>query len=239
MEVGNGDWKLEISEELTPNTDFIGKYIFSGLSFVNLLLKKANKILKKFNMIKNKINKADRAELIPPHGGYRKLKSYQTAEIIYDLTVYFCAHYISKRSRTYDQMVQAARSGKQNIAEGSQASGTSKKIELKLINIARASLEELLLDYEDFLRQKGLPQWTKDDPRVKKIRSLAYQANRSYKTYLAYMSKPEVAANTMICLINQANFLLDRQLKALEKDFLNNGGFTERLYWQRRNSRQF
>jgi len=184
-------------------------------------------------------NKTNRKKLILPHGGYRKLKSYQTAEIIYDLTVIFCDRYINKRSRTHDQMVQAARSGKQNIAEGCQASGTSKKTELKLINVARASLEELLLDYEDFLRQKGLPQWGKDDSRVKEIRGLAYRSNRSYKTYLTYWTGAEAAANVMICLINQGNFLLDRQLKSLEKDFLNNGGFTERLYWQRKNRRGF
>ena len=95
-------------------------------------------------------------DLIPPHGGYRKLKSFQSAELVYDATVKFCDRFIDKRSRTHDQMVQAARSGRQNIAEGSQASGTSKKTELKLVGVARASLEELLLDYEDFLRQKGL-----------------------------------------------------------------------------------
>ena len=189
---------------------------------------------------RNRTDRIDRSSgLIPPHGGYRKLKSYQTAEIIYDLTVIFCDLYISKKSRTHDQMVQAARSGKQNIAEGCQASGTSKKIEIKLIGIARASLEELLLDYEDFLRQKNLPQWEKNDPRVKEIRALAYRSNRSYKTYLAYIKDAEVSANVMICLINQANFLLDRQLKSLSRDFLNNGGFTERLYWQRRESRGF
>lgn len=104
-------------------------------------------------------------KLIPLHGGYRKLKSFQIAQLIYDVTVRFCEKYISRFSRTNDQMVQAARSGVQNIAEGSQASGTSKKTELKLTNVARASLEELKLDYEDFLRQKGLPKWEKEDPR--------------------------------------------------------------------------
>ena len=178
-------------------------------------------------------------KIIGAHGGYRKLKSYQTAEIIYDLTVTFCDRYISKKSRTYDQMVQAARSGKQNIAEGCQTSSTSKKTEIKLINVARASLEELLLDYEDFLRQKQLKQWAKDDSRIKKIRFLAYRTNRSYRTYRTYMNEPEAAANAMVCLINQANFLLDRQINALENDFLNNGGFTERLYWQRKNNRGF
>jgi four helix bundle suffix protein len=103
--------------------------------------------------------------LIPPHGGYRQLKSFQVAQLVYDVTVRFCDRYIQKRSRTYDQMVQAARSGVQNIAEGSQAAGTSKKTELKLTNVARASLEELRLDYQDFLRQRGLPVWEWKDPR--------------------------------------------------------------------------
>ncbi len=95
--------------------------------------------------------------LLPSHGGYRKLKSFQVAQLTYDVTVRFCNQYIDKRSRTHDQMVQAARSGVQNIAEGSTVSGTSKKNELKLTNVARASLEELRLDYEDYLRQRGLP----------------------------------------------------------------------------------
>lgn len=103
--------------------------------------------------------------LIPAHGGYRRLKSFQVAQLLYDLTVRFCDRYVSKRSRTHDQMVQAARSGVQNIAEGSQASGTSKKMEMKLTNVARASLEELRLDYEDFLRHQGLPIWARSDPR--------------------------------------------------------------------------
>ncbi len=107
--------------------------------------------------------------LIPKHGGYRKLKSFQLAQLVYDVTVRFCDRYIDKRSRTHDQMVQAARSGVQNIAEGSQASGTSKKMELKLTNVARASLEELKLDYEDFLRQRKLPLWAEDDPRRKAL----------------------------------------------------------------------
>jgi four helix bundle suffix protein len=107
----------------------------------------------------------EKESLIPKHGGYRKLKSFQIAQLVYDVTVRFCNRYIDKRSRTHDQMVQAARSGVQNIAEGSKASGTSKKTELKLTNVARASLEELRLDYEDFLRQRSLPLWTREDPR--------------------------------------------------------------------------
>ncbi|MCM2263763.1 MAG: four helix bundle suffix domain-containing protein [Desulfuromonadales bacterium] len=179
-------------------------------------------------------------ELIGPHGGYRQLKSYQGAEIVYDATVRFCDRFIDRRSRTIDQMVQAARSGKQNIAEGSMASGTSKKTELKLIGVARASLEELLLDYEDFLRQKGLPAWTKENPQAGAVRKLVYRSDRSYETYRTYVEKasPEIAANTLICLIHQTNYLLDQQLRRLESDFLEEGGFTEKLYRLRRESRK-
>lgn len=109
--------------------------------------------------------------LIPKHGGYRKLKSFQVAQLVYDVTVRFCERYVDRFSRTRDQMVQAARSGVQNIAEGSQASGTSKKTELKLTNVARASLEELRLDYEDFLRQRGLPQWPPDHPALQRFKA--------------------------------------------------------------------
>ncbi|MBI5194818.1 MAG: four helix bundle protein [Nitrospirae bacterium] len=178
--------------------------------------------------------------LIPPHGGYRNLKSYQTAEIVYDATVVFCDRFIDKRSRTHDQMVQAARSGKQNIAEGSMASGTSKKTELKLIGVARASLEELLLDYQDFLRQKGLLLWGKDHEQAQAIRKMAWKEDRSYMTYRTYVeaSPPETAANTLICLIHQVNYLLDQQLRQLEKQFLEEGGFTERLYQARSQARK-
>jgi four helix bundle suffix protein len=174
----------------------------------------------------------DTSVLIPPHGGYRDLKSYQMAEIVHDATSVFCDRFIDKRSRTHDQMVQAARSGKQNIAEGSQASGTSKKTELKLIGVARASLEELLIDFQDFSRQRALPLWGKEHPRAREIRALAFVKDRSYTTYKTYFeqSSPEVAANAAICLIHQANYLLDQQLKALEKEFVQQGGFTERLY---------
>ncbi len=127
-------------------------------------------------------------------------------------------------------MVQAARSGRQNIAEGSQASGTSKKTELKLVGVARASLEELLLDYEDFLRQRSLALWAKDSQLAKEVRQLGYRSNRSYKTYAGFLEKPETAANAALCLIHQANYLLDQQLRRLEQDFLKDGGFTERLY---------
>ncbi len=177
--------------------------------------------------------------LIPAHGGYRQLKSYQMAEIVYDATVAFCERFIDRHSRTYDQMIQAARSGKQNIAEGSMVSGTSRKMELKLVGVARASLEELLLDFQDYLRQHGLPLWGKDHPRAVAVRKLAYVPDRSYLTYKTYIENapPEVAANTIICLIHQTNYLLDQQLRQLEKQFLAEGGFTERLYRERTKAR--
>jgi four helix bundle suffix protein len=156
--------------------------------------------------------------LIPKHGGYRKLKSFQVAQLAFDLTVRFCDRYIDRRSRTRDQMVQAARSGVQNIAEGSQASGTSKKTELRLTNVARASLEELRLDYEDFLRQRGFPLWERDDPRRQVL------IDRRSSTY------PELAANAALVLLAVACSLLDRQLAAQASAFETEGGFTERLY---------
>ena len=136
-------------------------------------------------------------------------------------------------------MVQAARSGKQNIAEGSQVSGTSKKSELKLVGVARGSLEELLVDFKDFLRQKGLPLWGKDHPKAREVRGLCYRKDRSYLTYKPYIEEgaAEVAANTLVCLIHQTNYLLDQQLRALEKAFLKEGGFTERLYRTRTQAR--
>ena len=118
-------------------------------------------------------------KIITPHGGYRNLKSYQMSEIVYDATVKFCERFINIRSRTFDQMVQAARSGKQNIAEGSMASGTSKKTELKLVGVARASLEDLLLDYQDFLRQHGLTLWGKDEPGAQEIRKIGFIFDKS------------------------------------------------------------
>ena len=181
-----------------------------------------------------------RPRLIPPHGGYRELKSYKNAEIVFDATIKFCDKFIDRRSRTHDQMVQAGRSGKQNIAEGCMASGTLKKTELKLVGVARASLEELLLDCEDFLRQRGLSLWEKSHRTAQAIRKLAYSENRSYMTYRPYIedSSPEVAANTPIYLIHQTNYLLDQQLRQLERQFLEEGGFTEKLYCTRSQMRK-
>jgi restriction system protein len=173
-----------------------------------------------------------KGDLIGPHGGYGDLKSYQNAEIVYDATMAFCKRFIDPRSRTQDQMVQAARSGKQNIVEGSMASGTSRKTELKLIGVARASLEELLAVCGDYLRQRGLEAWGKEHPQARIVRQLAYAKNRSYRTYKTYIEdgSPEIAANTLLCLIHQTNYLLDQQLRQLETAFLEEGGFTEKLY---------
>jgi restriction system protein len=179
--------------------------------------------------------------IIPPHGGYRKLRSFQAAQVVYDATVVFCDRFVDRRSRTHDQMVQAARSGVQNIAEGSVASATSKKTELKLTGVARASLEELLLDFEDFLRQRGLKLWSKDDPRAQAVRQ-RYQSDRSDESdpsdpYRIRTADAETAANTLICLVNQASYLLARQLRSLEQSFLSEGGITERLYRERQSRR--
>jgi four helix bundle suffix protein len=168
---------------------------------------------------------------IPPHGGYRNLLSYQKAEIVYDATVHFCDRFIDKRSRTYDQMVQAARSGKQNIIEGSMASGTSKETEIKLTNVARASLEELLADYHDFLRVRDLPIWDKSHPHAQAVRALGRAPHTSYNAYASRIesSAPETAANTVICLIHQASYLLDKQIRSLEEAFVKEGGLRERM----------
>ena len=179
--------------------------------------------------------------LIPSHGGYRKLRSFQTAQLVYDATIIFCNRFIDKRSRTHDQMVQAARSGVQNIAEGSMASATSKKTELKLTGVARASLEELLLDYEDFLRQHNLRIWCKDSPEALTIRS-KYKSDLSDTSdksdpFGIKTATEEVAANTLLCLINQASYLLKRQLEKLEQAFISEGGFSEKLYRYRINNR--
>ena len=168
---------------------------------------------------------------IPAHGGYEQLHSFQKARIVYDGTVKFCERFVDKRSRTTDQMVQAARSGKQNILEGSQASGTSKETEIKLTNVARASLEELLEDYRDFLRVRGIEEWPKDHRYTRRLRELNRQPNASYDTFKKGIEHPDpaIAANVMIGLIKLTNYLLDQQLRRLEQDFLNDGGLRERM----------
>lgn len=181
-----------------------------------------------------------------PSGGYRDTCSFQTATLIYDSTVWFCDKFVDSRSRLVDQMVQAARSGRQNIAEGSRASATSSQTELRLLNVARASLEELLLDYEDFLRHRRLPQWGPDSPDAGAVRRVPQEFRKKhsdpadlsdlsdhqrwglYAPWLEH-ADPAVRANALICLIHQTNFLLDRQIGALERQFVEGGGYSEQL----------
>ena len=190
--------------------------------------------------------------LIPMHGGYQKLKSFQVAEVIYDATVIFCNRFVSSHSRTHDQMVQAARSGVRNIAEGSMASATSKKTEMKLTNVARASLDELQLDLKDFLRHHQLLVWEKESSEALAVRgkyhSIRSDASdgsdrsdegRRLDPYGIGTASAEVAANTIICLIYQASYLIGRQLESLEKKFLAEGGFSERLYHERRKRQNY
>lgn len=183
----------------------------------------------------------NRAEgFLPRHGNYEGLLSYRKAEIIYDLTYRFCARFLSKGDRTVDQMIQAARSGKQNIVEGSRAAITSKETELRLTNVARASLEELLVDYGDFLRTRKLPLWQKDSKEALFVRRLGSKKEGSYADFREFAESrpPEVVANIAVCLIHQANFLLDRFLARLEQDFVKEGGIRERMARARMQSRQ-
>ena len=168
---------------------------------------------------------------IPRHGGYEGLLSFRKARVIYDATVWFCGRYLQRSDRTNDQMIQAARSGKQNILEGSQASGTSKKTEIKLTSVARASLEELLEDYRDFLRVRHLRIWEKNSREAMFVRKLGRRGDVTYETYKTYIeTRPvEVAANIIICLIHQTNYLLDQQIRHLEKAFVTAGGLSERM----------
>jgi four helix bundle suffix protein len=177
------------------------------------------------------MNSSDQDGFIPPHGHYRELLSYQKAEVVYDLTFRFCERFLKRGDRTIDQMVQAARSGKQNIAEGSRAAGTSKEMEVKLTNVARASLEELLVDYQDFLRVRDLRLWDKDSPEALYVRKLGRQANVTYETFreICESRSAEVVANIAICLIHQTNYLLDQQIRRLEQDFIKEGGLRERM----------
>ncbi len=210
---------------------------------------------------------AEKEPLIPKHGGYRKLKSFQVAQLAYDVTVLFVEKYVDRFSRTRDQMVQAARSGVQNIAEGSQASATSKKTELKLTQVARASLEELRLDYEDFLRQRSLPLLPPDHPALVRLKALRPETQSAFRSWVAEERKKNrdthgrtktgtdeisvnvgerpcsslssacLAANGVLSLLNLSCWLLDRQVAKLAEEFENEGGFTERLYRVRRNRR--
>lgn len=171
------------------------------------------------------------AGFIPLHGGYKQLLSYQKSQIVYDATVYFCKRFFGQRDRTVDQMVQAARSGKQNIIEGSMASGTSKETEIKLTNVARASLEELLEDYRDFLRTRHLTEWTTAHPYVRRLRELNRIPNATYETFRKGIENPdaEISANVIIGLIRVTSFLLGKQLRSLELAFVQEGGLRERM----------
>ncbi|MCP5538251.1 MAG: four helix bundle protein [Akkermansiaceae bacterium] len=169
---------------------------------------------------------------LPKTGNYQELLSYQKSEIVYDLTFRFCERFLTYNDRTVDQMVQAARSGKQNIAEGSKAAKTSSEMELKLTNVARASLEELLLDYQDYLRTRNHPIWDKNSKEALYVRGLGNKSHESYQTYKEFADTRDagVVANIALCLIHQANYLLDKQIARLEKDFLEKGGLKELMY---------
>ena len=168
--------------------------------------------------------------LLKGRGDYRNLLTFQKATVVYDLTYYFCEKYLRRGDRTTDQMVQAARSGKQNIVEGNEASMTSKESEIKLTNVAKASLEELLIDYEDYLRTRGLRQWTKDSKEAVYMRDLGRrEAGSAYYLELARTRSDEVIANMEICLIHQTTYLLRKQLERLGELFLEEGGLRERM----------
>jgi restriction system protein len=180
---------------------------------------------------------AEKHRHLRPSGGYRKLRSFHTATVVYDATVQFCRRFVDSRSRTKDQMIQAARSGRQNIAEGSRAAATSSQTELRLVNVARASLDELLLDFEDFLRQNGHVQWAKESPESIAVRAVGQRLiamsdqsdpTAEYRQWLA-SNDPAIVANAIICLIHQANYLLDRQIQSLEHQFIEHGGYSELL----------
>ena len=180
-----------------------------------------------------------RESIIRRHGGYRSLLTFRLARLIYDITVRFCDRWVPRTSRTRDQMVQAARSGVQNIAEGSKAAGTSARTELKLTNVARASLEELRLDYEDFLRQRGLARWHEADHRRK---ALIASRPQSVEDFAAWIEKTrtaiprieacskEIAANGALALLSVTGGLLGRQIAAQAQAFLRDGGFTEAMH---------
>lgn len=168
---------------------------------------------------------------LPQGGNYRELLSFRKAETVFDFTFRFCDRFLKKGDRTIDQMVQSARSGKQNIGEGCKASITSAEMELKLVNVARASLEELLLDYQDYLRVRDHALWDKNSKEALYVRKLGRSPDESYETYRPFMDTrpPEVLANIAICLIHQANYLLDQQRRRLEKDFVKKGGIREQM----------
>jgi four helix bundle suffix protein len=177
--------------------------------------------------------------LVPRTGNYRKLMTYQKAEAIYDITYYFCKNFLQRGDRTIDQMVQAARSGKQNIVEGCAASATSKETEIKLVNVAKASLHEVLVDYEDYLRTRVHRQWENGSIELEKMRELGRKHNNTaFYMQLVKTRPPETIANMAICLIKQTDYMLFKQLQSLEEDFLKNGGMRERMTRMRNERRQ-
>jgi four helix bundle suffix protein len=182
---------------------------------------------------------ADR--LLPPRGDYHTLLSFQKAEIVYDITFRFAHKFLERGDRTIDQMIQSARSGKKNILEGSKAAITSRETEIKLTNVARASLEELLDDYLDFLRTRDLPIWDKESKEAHYVRRFGRKTPQTYKDYREFVETrpPEIVANIAVCLIHQTNYLIDQQLKRLEKDFLEQGGLRERMTRARQQARNY
>ena len=179
-------------------------------------------------------------ELIPRKGNYKKLLSYQKTEVIFEMTYYFCHHYLQRGDRTIDQMVQAARSGKQNIVEGCAASATSNKTEIKLVSVAKASLQELLEDYEDYLRTRGHRQWEEGSKELEAMRRLGREHNDApFFMNLVQTRPPETIANMAIVLIKQADYLLFRQLQRLADDFVEEGGFSERMMRIRKTKRGY
>ena len=174
----------------------------------------------------------DSHPIIPPRGDYQTLLSFQKAEVAYDITFRFAHKYLSRGDRTVDQMIQSARSGKKNILEGSKAALTSKETEIKLTNVGRASLEELLDDYRDYLRVREHREWDKNSREALYVRRLGRKVPQTYELYREFVETrpPEVVANIAICLIHQANYLIDQQLRRLEKDFLEQGGLRERMF---------
>jgi len=169
--------------------------------------------------------------IIPPRGDYQTLLSFQKAEVVYDITFRFAHKLLNKGDRTIDQMIQAARSGKKNILEGSKAATTSKETEIKLTNVARASLEELLDDYRDYLRTRDLVLWDKNNKEAQYVRAMGRKTPQTFELYREFVeTRPaEIVANIAICLIHQTNYLIDQQLRRLEQDFLKDGGLRERM----------
>jgi four helix bundle suffix protein len=177
--------------------------------------------------------------LLPPRGDYQRLLSFQKAEVVYDITFRFANRFLGKGDRTVDQMIQSARSGKQNILEGSKAGTTSKETEIRLTNVARASLEELLRDYYDYLRVRDLALWDKNSKEARFVRNLGRTVPQTYELYREFVEtrSAEVIANIAICLIHQANYLIDQQMKTLESEFIEQGGLRERMTRARLNYR--